>query len=243
MSRSDADELAQTAERILTVDAKRVGGDAFLLSPELRGLLTARLSAFRDKHQSLSMKSGSRSGNAVLLKATMSALRERVRDGYNYLLALPTFRVPQDQKQSAFRAYGFEQGKLGGLERKQRVLALARLAVSVTPSVQPAACQYPSDLLQQLQDLLDVVSDAEPGAKIGNRSAATIERDKAFEELQRIVRRVRHFYCSCSDDVDASEELARVGLNPVRRSGQRKTKAENGVKPPEGPLPPINSTP
>jgi hypothetical protein len=239
MSRMDGDDLAQTAERILAVDAKRIGNDPFLLPVELRTLLQTRLSNYREEAQNHSTASGMRSGHSAESKEAITALRERVRDGYRFLDALPTFQIPASQKLSVMQVYGFDGGKIGNLLRKDRVLALARLAVSVTPSVLPSQARYSVDLLSELTRLLDILADAEPGSLVGNRAVATKARDAALVNLYKALRRVRHYFCSCSDDVDTTPELTRVGINSVKRSGQRKTKAETAVKPPEGPLPPV----
>ena len=94
MSRVDGDDLAQTAERILSVDAKRGKNEDFKLPEKLQQLVDTRLIAYRAAEQNLSTIKGMRSGHSVQSKQSLSDLRERVRDGYKHLDALPAFRVP-----------------------------------------------------------------------------------------------------------------------------------------------------
>ena len=139
------------------------------------------------------------------------------------------------------QAYGFDAGKVGDLFRNDRVLALAKLALTVTPSVQPVSARYPSELLEHIDSLREILSDAQPGALIGNRSTATKARNTAQKDLTNALRRARYFYYSCSDDVDASAELSRLGLSPVKRSGQRRLPGEGEVPPVIGaPPPPVH---
>lgn len=120
------------------------------------------------------------------------------------------------------------------MQSKDRMLKLARLAISATPSVLPIEARYPADLLLEIQKELDILQEAEPGAQIGNRSTATKEKYDALQKLSRVISRVRGYYVSASDDIDRTPELARLGLNPRRATGQRRIPAE---QPPVSPAP------
>ncbi len=241
MGHLSANQIAQTAELILATDDGRLPADPFKLPVVFRSLLEDRLLSYRTVSQNLQAASGQRSGHSGRVKESLPRLRQRLRDGFKFLDALPDFRVSESEKQSALLAYGWSGLKVGNLEPKDRVFELARLALSMTPSVQPPDARYPQDLLAQIELELSILAEAEPGSRIGNRSAATQARDRALKELHRAVTRLRHYYIACSDDIDETPELAKIGMNPTQRTGQRKTKAENGVKPPEKPLPSVGA--
>ncbi len=59
--------------------------------------------------------------------------------------------------------------------------------------------------------------------------SATSKRNTATTLLDKALRRVRYHYCSVSDDCDETPELAKVGFQPVRRSGQRLIASEQPV--------------
>ncbi len=243
MAHLSANQIAQTAELILATDDGRAATDPFKLPLMFRSLLEDRLQHYRMVSQNLQAASGQRSGHSGRVKESLPRLRQRLRDGFKFLDALPDFRVSESAKQSALLAYGWAGLKVGNLEPKDRVFELARLALSMTPSVQPPEARYPADLLAQIESELSILSEAEPGSRIGNRSAATQARDRALKELHRAVTRLRHYYIACSDDIDETPELAKIGMNPTHRSGQRKVASESAVKPPIGPLPPVHTTP
>ena len=145
---------------------------------------------------------------------------------------MPEFRVSKAQKLGAMRSYGFDGAKVGGLERKERVLELARLALSMTPTIQPAEARYPADLLAEIEKELLILDQADPGSRIGNRSTATQARDRSLAELKKANSRVRHHYIAASDDLDETPELAKIGMTPTRRSGQRRVAGETISVPP-----------
>ena len=232
MAKLVAEDIAQTAERILEVDRLRAKDDSFLLTVMLHALVEDRLGIFRDAYMQQKSASGQRMGNSELANQSIGRLTERLREGYRFLSALPAFRVPSDKKLSAMHSYGWNGGKVGKLQSKDRVLSLAKLALSVTPTVLPADARYPADLLAEIEKELNILKDAEPGAQIGVRSSATKAKTKALKDLTLAVGRVRAFYISASDDMDKSPELAKIGLNPRQATGQRRIPAE--MPPPTG---------
>ncbi len=239
MSNERANRIAQTAELILTTDDLREVNDAFKLSPTFRATLEDRLREYRRVSQNLNTATGQRSGDAERVKSSHPRLTQRMRDGFRFLQALPDFRVTDAQKLTALRTYGFDGNKTGSLERKERVLELARVALAVTPSINPPEARYPADLLGEIEKELQILDQANAGSRIGNRSAATQARDRALQELSKAVSRVRAYYIFASDDLDATPELAKIGMNPTRRTGQRKVQTESNVQPPPGTLPPV----
>ncbi len=54
-------------------------------------------------------------------------------------------------------------------------------------------------------------------------------RNKALQELEYALNRVRFYYCASSDERDATSELAKIDFQPIRRSSQRRLKAESSA--------------
>lgn len=227
MSFIDADTIAQMAERILTVDTQRAITDPFRLTPALRQLVERRLCSYRAATQRQQSVSGIRYSSSQQTKEALNRLSDRLRDGYRFLVGIPSFRLPESQRLAVLAAYGWSSGKLGNLKRKERLLELARQAIAITPYLQPELARYPDDLLKHLQEELAILDKAEPAARLVGRQAATKARKHALEELRRAVSRVRGYYISASDDLDKTPELAKVGLNPRRPSRQRRVPTES----------------
>ena len=93
MLKLNADDLAQTAERILQVDKQRLMSDLFKLPDWLRLLVETRLMAYRMATREHSTASGSRSNQSEQVKTSITRLTQRMRDGHKFLSGLPDFRV------------------------------------------------------------------------------------------------------------------------------------------------------
>ncbi len=226
------------ARMILTVDDSRSVDDDFKLSPRLRALVEDRRATLEQAESNLRLISGSRVNAAAQLRESKKMLAGLLKDGYNHLRAIPSFEIDTEARLGAFVTYGWEGGKMGKLADESYLLTLARQGLAVTGDVQPERARYPQTLLLRLQAELQTYTDASAIAQLGTRQQATRLRDKAMEALEKALMRVRHFYCQASDETDKSAELARIGYQPRRSSGQRSTAAEK-VAPPEGPLPPV----
>jgi hypothetical protein len=92
--------------------------------------------------------------------------------------------------------------------QKERIFALGRLAVSVTPTIFPESVRMPADVVARIQSELMLLEETEPGSRIGNRSTATKRRDDALKDLRRAVSRIR-FFCAVPPDSDAFPAKAR----------------------------------
>ena len=231
----DANDAAQIAERIISIDRVRLADDPFKLTLALFHLVESRLAAYNSAVQRLSVASGTRSSNSQQAKDSLERLADLLRSGFKSIDAIPDFRVPANQRLAALESYGFAGGKLGNLVQKERLLALGRLAISVTPTIQPETVRMPADIVGRIQEEIDLLEDAEPGSRIGNRSTATKRRDNALKDLRRAISRIRFYYASCSDDIDTSTEFAKLGLNPRKVSGQRRIAGEGST--PSAPTP------
>lgn len=231
MSFIDADTIAQMAERILTVDTQRAITDPFRLTPTLRQLVERRLCVYRAATQRQQSVSGIRSNSSQQAREALVRLADRLRDGYRFLVGIPSFRLPESQRLAVLAAYGWPSGKMGNLKRKERLLELARQALAITPYLQPELARYPEDLLKHIHAELVILDATEPNARLGGRQAATQARKQALDELRRAVSRVRGYYISASDELDKTPELAKVGLNPRRVAHQRHADRDPSTQP------------
>ena len=231
MQRRDSALALDQAKMVLTVDDSRSSGDDFKLSPSLRGLIEDRRTTLEQAESNLRLVSGGRVNAAAQLRESKKSLADLLRDGYNHIRAIPTFEIDTDARRGAFIAYGWDNGKMGNLADDSYLLTLARQALRVTPEVEPLQAQYPKALLTRLETELKNYTDASAMAKIGTRQKATQARNAAMEALEKALTRVRYYYCQASDEADRSAELARVGFQPRRASGQRLVPKERDAPP------------
>lgn len=211
---------------ILTVDDSRSIGDEFRLAPRLRELVETRRLTLEQAEGNLRLVSGSRVNAAAQLRESKKTVASLLRDGYNHIRAIPSFEITEEERIGAFIAYGWDNGKMGNLADESYLLTLARQALHITPEVEPLRARYPQAILTRLQTELDILTNALAVAKIGTRQQATRTRNTAMEELEKVLARVRHFYCQASDETDQSAELARIGFQPRRVTGQRLVASE-----------------
>ncbi len=238
MARKDSQSAQTVARLIQTVDDSRGSDDPFKLTLTLRNTLDNRLTDLVNAESKQGGASGDRAKDAETLRVELPKMRELLRDGYKHVDGLKSYEISRAEKISALDAYGWVGGKIGSLAATDRVLALARQVEAATPTVAPAQARYPTELVTRISDKLIVLENAGAGARIGSRQGATKRRNDALKALQKIIARTRLYLGSCSDDLDATPELARVGLNPTSRSGQRRVPSEV-VPPPDGTLPPV----
>ncbi len=194
--------------------------------PRLRELLETRRMTLEQAEGNLRLVSGSRVNAAAQLRESKKIVGSLLRDGYNHIRAIPTFEINSDERLGAFIAYGWDNGKMGNLADESYLLTLARQALRITPEVEPVKARYPQAILTRLETELNTLTDAFAISKIGTRQQATRARNTAMEALEKALARVRHHYCQASDETDQSAELARIGFQPRRVSGQRLVASE-----------------
>ncbi|WP_309713373.1 hypothetical protein [Armatimonas sp.] len=226
MARRDAQAADAQAAKVLQVDEARGASDDFKLSEKLQALLSSRLEALRTAERAVNASESDRVGSKGAVTEALKALRERLKDGYNHIKAVPGFQIMSEQRRAAFEDYGWEGGMLGSLARPERVLSLARQVAAATPSVTPTEAQYPQALRQHIATELARYDANSLMASVGGRRGATVLRNKALQELEHALDRVRFSYCAASDERDATSELAKIDFQPIRRSAQRRLKTE-----------------
>ena len=211
-------EQVELSELIQSVDDGRVAADPFKLTAALRTLLNTRLADLKAKDAATLLTEGDRATASARVRAALEQLGLLLRDGFNFVRGLPSFQITNADRLGVFTAYGWEQGEIGDFS-DARAESLANQAITATPSILNAAYRYPAALLTLITDQLAIVNANQPLATGGTAQAATAARDVALVLLQTTNDRVRFFYCSASDDEDQTPELAKIGRQPRRASG------------------------
>jgi hypothetical protein len=212
-------EQIELAELAQSVDDGRLAADPFKLPAALRTLLDTRLADLKAKDAATLLTEGGRATASANVRAALDQLTVLLRDGYNFVNALPSFSISPADKLGVFTAYGWESGLIGEFT-DARVEALANQAITATPSIPNPAHAYPAALLTLITAQLAIVNANQPLATGGTAQAATAARDLALELLQTVNDRVRFWYCAASDDEDQTPELAKIGRQPRRASGE-----------------------
>ena len=217
MANAKVQQQIERAELILAVDDVRTANDPFKLPGGLRSLVTARLADLRAKETPTTASEGDRATASGRVRAALDRLGELHRDGYNFITALGSYAITERERTGLFAAYGWVSGEIGRFT-DDRIESMANLAVSVSPTIANPNHQYPPALLAAIGDQLAIVNANQPIANSGNRQASIQARDAAMRLLETANDRVRFYYCSASDDEDATPELARIGRQPRRGS-------------------------
>lgn len=199
-----------TGDLIVQVDAVRSDYDPCKLGPSLLPVVTSRLGEARAAHAAAELTGGSAAQRLVLARQRLSEL---VRDGYEYLQAVPEEVAPASDVLQALETYGWERGKLGDIAGPSRIEILSRTAVQVTPHL-PPYLQYPAHILTRMITWLGVQDAHKILASGGSYATIRHERNEKRELLLSAVSRVRHHYCTASDEREMNPELARIGLPP-----------------------------
>jgi len=164
------------------------------------------------------LTAGDRATASLNVRTAFDQLGVLLRDGYNFVNGLGSFAITDADRLGVFTAYGWEQGEIGELT-DPRVEALANQAITATPSITNPAYRYPAALLTLITAQLAIVNANQPLATGGTAQTATAARDLALDLLQTTNDRVRFWYCSASDDEDQTPELAKIGRQPRRATG------------------------
>ena len=181
-------------------------------------MLNTRLADLKAKDAATLLTEGDRATASARVRAALDQLGVLLRDGFNFVRGIGSFAITNPDRLGVFTAYGWEQGEIGELT-DARNEALANQAITATPSITNPAYRYPAALLTLITDQLAIVNANQPIATGGTAQAATAARDLALDLLQTTNDRVRFWYCSASDDEDQTMELAKIGRQPRRASG------------------------
>jgi hypothetical protein len=214
------------AQRAQKVDEARAATDVFKLPEILRDALDERLAevlTFDSKQQSAGAQ---RTRSVTQRRDAITKLVEYLKDGFKFIQGIPRYEISETDRDAALSAYGWQGQQLGDLKTDTRILSLARQAIAISTTVEPAKARYPATLLTLIQDELDTIADSEGTVGVGGRQQATRSRNDALKRLQKIIARIRFYYCSMSDDTDTTAELGKLSLQPRRINHQRRLKSE-----------------
>ncbi len=226
-------ELAELAQ---SVDDSRDPADPFKLFAILRTALDTALAALKAADSTTIQSDGGRALASFNLRTALDQLKVLLRDGYNFLQAIPSYQITDGERLAVMTAYGWESGQIGILT-DARIESLANEAAAATPMIANAAHRYPIQLRAFIGAQLAIVNANQPTATGGVAQIATVARNAALDLLSILNSRVRFFYCCASNDMDKTPELARIGRQPRRDPGD----ATPAPKP--GPPAPPPSTP
>jgi hypothetical protein len=222
------EEVVKVAELVRSVDDSRAAADPFKIPAVLRSTIETEYTALMALGGSQMMTEGERARHSQRYQSALADLTDRLKDGFRHIQSRPDYEVDAASRLGVFNSYGWTGGKLGSLRRDDRVILLAQQAVTASASVQPELARYPEELLTRIQDALAVVVAARPLATVGRRQSLTQQRDSAAKALWISISRARFHYCAASTLLDKTPELARIGFQPRRVSGQRLLPSEPG---------------
>ncbi len=216
---------------ILQFDDTRPVADPFKLPASLRALVLSRRDTLVALDGVAESSDGSKLGASARVRVALDTLHH---DGYNFINGLMSFQITPADKRQLFNTYGWTQGELGEFS-DTRILSLARTAITVSPDISDPARRYPPALLDQISAQLAIYSANRPLSETGNRETAVENRNDALDLVEKANSRVRYTYCSASDDLDKTPELAKIGFQPRREPGEV---AANASKPAPNPAQP-----
>jgi hypothetical protein len=229
MASDDTQAARRQAQKIQTVDTARPATDPFKLPASLRALLDSRLTALDALGIVPDEVEGARQGASEKVKKAYKELRVLLKEGFEGVQSTPRAHASGGEKAAALATYGWVGGKLGRNWDNLFVVHLAELAVAETPKIAKAALRYPAEVVAEIAAQLAIVRAEQAAATTGARQDAIAKRDTATALLVKALRRVRFHYGSASDDCDETPELAKIGFQPTRRSGQRLIAAEQTI--------------
>lgn len=211
------DAIAQ-GDLILAVNATRSLYDLRRLTTPLEELLTTRLAAGRAANSAVAMAGGNAAAAGVLRDQAVKRLGGLLRNGHSVLEGIPEEDVPANEVMLAMEAYGWANGNLGDLDSVSRIISLAELAVSITPSL-PAAVRYPANITTRLGTWLGVYQANKLIASGASLQTIIADKDTKRDLLVAVNSRVRHHYIAGGDEGEYTVELALIGEQPKRLPG------------------------
>jgi hypothetical protein len=212
-------EQEEFAELIQSVDDGRVAAAALKLVAATRTELNTRLANLKTEDSATLLTEGDRATAAADLRGGLDQLGLLLRDGYKFIQGIDRFAISNADRLGVFTAYGWESALIGEFT-DTRLESLANQAITATPSIPTVAHRFPTALLDLITAQLALVNVNQPLATGGSAQAATATRDLGLDLLQTMNDRLRFFCCSASDDKDQTPELAKIGRQPRRDSGQ-----------------------
>jgi hypothetical protein len=213
-------DAIENGELILMVDSARPAGDLFKLPASLLAVTSTRVSDAKAKNAAVAMTDAATVGASAQRQQALDKLADLLRNGYNAIGAIASDDITDAQRAQVYAAYGWEGGLIGDLSGASRIEELGNLAVTVaTDATVPAIGKYSATLVTRITNWLAIYDATSLLATGGDRQTLIQARNDARDLLASANSRVRHFYCSASDDGESTPELAKIGMQPKRASG------------------------
>ena len=213
-------DAIEQGDLVVMVNTGREAADSFKLPASLLALVVARLAAAKARNSAVSMYEGAAAGADVRHADALYRLTSLLRNGYAYLLSIPEDDLPYAEQQKALNSYAWEDGHLGDLSQPSRVESLARqVAVVAADTSIPEIAKYPASLASRISNWLGILEATNALASGGTHQGLVELRNQARDLLLIAIARVRHFYCSASDDGEHTQELAKINMQPKRARG------------------------
>jgi len=227
--------LAQ-GKLILAVDASRTAADPFTLPAALKSLIEQDVESLENDDSETHAAEGNRSEATAKVRSALEKIETALRAGYAGIEALLSDELAADgisdaARQALFATYGWEKSQLGRFS-DTRVLMLAELALQGSATVAKPAWRYSPAIITALTAQLSIIEAEEPEATGGIRQVSVAGRKSTLDLLEKRISRARYYYCSASDDLDSTKELAKISFQP------RRPTSSPTPTPPAAPLPP-----
>lgn len=215
--------VARTTARgklVVSVDASRLAADPFKLTADLLALIQDDIGTLETDDSGSHEAEGKRAEASANVHSDFTKIEAALRAGYNGIAAivgdsiLPA-GIADAARLATFTTYGWEKGQLGRLP-DSRLLVLGELALQGETTVATAAWRYDPALVSLIEAQLSIIEDEEAEATSGGRQISVSIRGARRDLLQTHISRARYHYCSASDELDSTKELAGISFQPRR---------------------------
>jgi hypothetical protein len=218
-----ATRAAAQGRLIVTIDSTRTPEDSFKLTPALLGLLQGDIDAMESGDHGVHEAEGDRASASGTVRDAFGKLEAALRTGYTGIGAIigkdiSATGISDAERSGVYATYGWEKQQLGRLTQS-RLLILGELAVAGQTTIVESAWRYAPAIVTAIEQQLDIIDEEEIQAGGGDRQVSVAQRAEILDRLETRLARVRFHYCSASDDLDATKELARIGFQPRRPKG------------------------
>ncbi len=229
--------LAQ-GKLIVAVDAGRTAEDPFKLPTALLSLLEADIESLEKDDASTHAAEGDRSEASANVRSAFEKIEAALRAGYAGIGAILSDDLTENgispsARFATFTSYGWEKAEIGRFT-DSRLLMLAELALQGETTIANPAWRYAPAIVNVIASQIDIIESEEVDATTGERQVIVAERNQTRDQLQTRISRARFFYCSASDELDATKELAKISFQP-----RRPASASPAPTPTPTPTPPI----
>ncbi|MEO7098178.1 MAG: hypothetical protein ABI162_02365 [Luteolibacter sp.] len=213
--------LAQ-GKLVISVDETRTPGDPFKLPAVLRKLIEADIVALETGNPDSQKPLGDHIEASAPVCDAFEKLEAILRMAYNGIGAIVGANIvpggiTEADRLGVFISYGWEKGQLGHFT-EDRLLVLGKLALGGETSVSPPAWRYSATLVSIIRAQLDTIESEQRVGRSGHRQISTADRIERRNLLEIHLHRARHHYCSASDDLDTTKELAKISYPPRRKA-------------------------